>query len=411
VEAEDLCRGALDRRVVDPLTVRRVRRREVVGVILRERRDGFLLDVVRVEVRPAALHPAERDVLAVGGEGRIELLVDARHRHHLLDVAAQGVQQEQLAPALATDEEGDRVPVGGDREVHAAHRARREPLRDDVLVLGLEALRQVAEELALAGGEDDDVRVLAERRDGGAEVARRERPDGELGRALLGEPHAVAEVDRLALLGQDLDVTLPEEAAEPDVEVLRGDVERAFEDAVDVRPELAAVLEDEVADAVAAPLGLHEVEDGVAEPVREEPVDLPLGDLRHLVREDGVAQDHAVLRVLVAREVGRHALRQPLRRAGGVGAEEVAAEEDLELEDVGQLVRDQLLEREVGHVDREHHAVARRQRKRPDVLRQEAGHRVRLLELRVRAVIDDVDRLRDLEVQRARDVVVGALGV
>ena len=36
---------------------------------------------------------------------------------------------------------------------------------------------------------------------------------------------------------------------------------------------------------------------------------------------------------------------------------------------------------------------------------------VGLLELRVGRVIDDVDRLRDLEVQRARDLVVRALGV
>ena len=190
-----------------------------------------------------------------------------------------------------------------------------------------------------------------------------------------------------------------------------GDAEGALQDAVDVGPERAAVLEDEVAHAVGPPLRAHEVEDGVAEPVREEAVDRALGDLGDLVVQDGVAQDHDVLFVLVVAEVGGHALRQPLRRAGGVGADEVAAEEDLELEDVRQLVGDQLLELLVGQVDGQHHPVARGQGERADAFRDEFVQRVGLLELGVRRVIDDVDRLGDLEVERPGDVVVGALGV
>src|SRR4029079_10080295 len=160
------------------------------------------------------------------------------------------VQEEELPPSLAADEERDRVAVGRDREVDAADGPGRQPLRDDVLVLGLEPLRQVLEERALPAGDDDDVGVGPERRDGGAEVARRKRPHRELRRALLRQPLAAAAVDRLALLREDLDVPLPQEAPEADVEVLRRDVERSLQDAIDVRTELAAILEDEVPDAV-----------------------------------------------------------------------------------------------------------------------------------------------------------------
>ena len=114
-------------------------------------------------------------------------------------------------------------------------------------------------------------------------------------------------------LGQHLQEALAQVAAEADVEVLGGDAVGPLQDAVDVRAELPAVLEDEVAHAVLAPLRLDEVEDGVAEAVGEEAADAALGDLRDLVGEDGVAQDHLVLGVLVGGEVGGHALRQPLR--------------------------------------------------------------------------------------------------
>jgi hypothetical protein len=49
--------------------------------------------------------------------------------------------------------------------------------------------------------------------------------------------------------------------------------------------------------------------------------------------------------------------------------------------------------------------------KSSDALRDELRERVGLLEVRVRRVIDDVDRLRDLEIERPGDVVVGAFGI
>src|SRR5439155_5140941 len=226
------------------------------------------------------------------------------------------------------------------------------------------------------------------------------------------ELEAFAEVDRLALLGQDLQVALAEKTAELDVEVFRRNVEGAFDYLLDVSADLVAELENEVADRVLPPFRFDEIEDGVAEPVREETGDVAaLGDLRNLVGEDRVAEHHPVLVVFVVAEVGRHSLHEPLRRVRGGGPDVVAAEQDLELEDVGELVPDQLLELLVGEVDGEHHPVARRERERVHPFRNEVQERVRLLEVRVGAVIDQVDRFRNLEVQGARNVVVRALGV
>ncbi len=275
----------------------------------------------------------------------------------------------------------------------------------------LKPLVRLRKSLRSRGDQTTTFDVVAERRDRGAEVARGERPHRDLGRALVGEAHAVAEVDRLAALGQHLEVALAQVPPELDVELLGRQGEGSLEDPVDVRPELAAVLEHEVPHAVLAPLRLDVVEDGVAEPVGEEAVNPALGDFGHLVGEDRVAQDHLVAGVLVGGEVGRHALGQPLRRARRVGPDEAAAEEDLELEDVRQLVRDELLELLVREVDREDHAVARREREGAETFRKEPLQGIGLFELRVRRVVDEVDRLRDLEVELARYFVVGAFGV
>src|SRR5678815_2490354 len=101
-------------------------------------------------------------------------------------------------------------------------------------------------------------------------------------------------------------VLLAQVAAEPDVEVLTRDVEGPLDRALDARPDLVAVLEDEVANRVLAPLRGDEVEDGVAEAVREETVDAALRNLGDAVGKDRVAQDHLVLAVLVLAEVGSH---------------------------------------------------------------------------------------------------------
>ena len=166
---------ALHRRVVDPLAVGREGRREVEGVVLGHVREGLRVQVVGVDVRSAVLDARGTRRCAPSGE-KAGLSCWSRPGIgiELADLAAERVQEQELPAALAPDEDRDRVAVGRDREVDAADGPGRQPLRDDVLVLGLEALGQVLEELAVAGREDDDVGVLVERRDRGAEVARRE---------------------------------------------------------------------------------------------------------------------------------------------------------------------------------------------------------------------------------------------
>ena len=103
--------------------------------------------------------------------------------------------------------------------------------------------------------------------------------------------------------------------------------------------------------------------------------------------------------VFVVSEVRGHALHEPLWSGGRVGPKEVALKKNLELEDVGQLVLDRLLEKLVRQVDRQDHAVARRKGERADALLDEVGFRVRLLELGVGRIDDQRNRLRNLEVQ------------
>ena len=77
---------------------------------------------------------------------------------------------------------------------------------------------------------------------------------------------------------------------------------------------------------------------------------------------------------------------------------------------MGQLVLDEVLELLVGHVHREHHAVAGGHRERSDALRDELGDDVVLLELGVGGEGDQRDRIRDLVVEPAGELVVGGLG-
>ena len=54
----------------------------------------------------------ERDLLAVGREGRVELLVEARHRDHRRDLPVQGVEEQELAAALALTKNASELPSG-----------------------------------------------------------------------------------------------------------------------------------------------------------------------------------------------------------------------------------------------------------------------------------------------------------
>ena len=367
-------------------------------------------EIVEEDVGSPAAHGVEGDLGSVRREGRGQLLIDVRHLDALDDVAVQSVEEQQVAAPFPAREDRDAVAVVRHGEIDALLRTGRHPLGDEVLVCRLPALRQVLEELALARRHDDDVGVLVIRRDRRDEVAGRVGPRRELGRGRVLDLEPLAEVDRLALLRQDLQVLLAQVPPELDVEVFAGLVEGALDGALDARSDLVAVLEEEIAHRVLAPFGGDEVEHGVAEAVGEEAVDAALRDLGDAVREHGVAQDHPVLVVLVVAEVRGHALQEPLRRVGGHRADVVAVEQDLELEDVRELVRDELLQLLVRQVHRQHHPVAGGQREGADALGDEVQIGVGLLEVRVVGVVDEVDGLRDLEIELARDVVVGALG-
>ena len=198
--------------------------------------------------------------------------------------------------------------------------------------------------------------------DGAAPISKDSRPEGP--------PRGSARRTREAspLDGEEREVLPPQVPAKLQVEVVGLDLERAPEGDGDVAAEERPVLEDEVADGVLAPLGFHEVVDGVAVPVGGVAFDLDLRDRRDEVLVDRVPQEHPVLVVLVVAVVRRHALHDPGRDVRRERAAEPAAEQDLVLEDVRELVLDERLELLVRQVDREGPCGcgrARRRRRRP----------------------------------------------
>ena len=369
------------------------------------------------------LHVEEKDVAAVpldAGEddGAPVGRPRGRERHVRGDVdaleepAAARREDEELAAALLPAEDGDAVAVRREGEVAPALGARREVLADDVLVLRRVAGREVLVELAVPDGEERDVDVALVRRERRDEIAGRgrRRPDLE-GLAAVGtHAEALSVLAGLALDGEEREVLPPQVPPELEVEVVGLDLERAPERHGDVAAEEGAVLEDEVPDGVLAPLGFHEVVHGMAVTVGGIALDVDLRDRRDEVLVDRVPQVHAVLVVLVVAEVRRHPLDDPGRNVRRERAAEPAAEEDLVLEDVRELVLDERLELLVRQVDGKDHPVAGGLGEGADALGDEVELDVVLLELGVRRVIDDRDTLRDLVVQPARQLVVGRLG-
>ena len=150
------------------------------------------------------------------------------------------------------------------------------------------------------------------------------------------------------------------------------DAERPLDRAPDARAQRVPELVEEVAQAVLAPAVFDEVERGVAVAIGEEAAALRLGDRRQHVVDRGVDQEHAVVGGLVLAVVARHAFHEPLRRRRGERLAEAAREQDVVLEDVGQLVADERVELGVGQVDRHHHAEQVGGRERAHALRDEA---------------------------------------
>jgi hypothetical protein len=84
--------------------------------------------------------------------------------------------------------------------------------------------------------------------------------------------------------------------------------------------------------------------------------------------------------------------------------------QDRELEDVDQLVVDHVLEFRVGARVRKHHAPLRELGESLHALGEEAGADVGLLEVLVRGIDDQRDRLRDLVLEFPLEVLIAVLG-
>ena len=114
-----------------------------------------------------------------------------------------------------------------------------------------------------------------------------------------------------------------------------------------------------------------------------------------------------VERVPVRRHVVRQTLVDPQRQA----AAQQRPRDDVELEDVGQLVRDQAIEGVVGLVDRQDHAIAVRLGERQDAFRQLAGLDVLLLELALRLVEHERHFEGEVMLEVGADSLIRAFGI
>ena len=167
---------------------------------------------------------------------------------------------------------------------------------------------------------------------------------------------------------------------------------------------------EELADALLAVTGLDELEGGVAEVVGLAPrqrLVLAARDLRDLVRDGALADHHHVERIPQPAQVVGKTLVDPQRHA----ALEQAARNQVELEDMRELVRDQPLQAVRRLVDRHHHPVSHRLGEGQRRLGYEAVGQVRLLELGVGLVQHQRDRERHFVLQLGGDLLVAALGV
>ncbi len=144
------------------------------------------------------------------------------------------------------------------------------------------------------------------------------------------------------------------------VEFVGRDAQRFLVRRLAAADDALAQREQVLADAFLAPLGLDELEGGVPEVVDqarvgELAVSLELAHLRDDVGHRGIADGHQVERAPHAGHVVGQALVHPERHR----PTHQRARDDVELEDVRELVRDQPIELVGRLVDRQHHAVAR----------------------------------------------------
>jgi len=384
-------------------------RRGIVGLVVGE--IGHLLgfEVDQVDIGLASFERPKSDRSAVWREGRLHALVDGQGDvDHAFDATLVGIEQEQIPLALGPREHRDRVPVRREGQVTSVVVAHGQILGDEVVEAVGVVLAQVAVQTPIGHPEEHHVDVALVGRERGHDVARGRRHRGDLLRSSSGcGPESAAELPWGTTLLKGA-VLLAQPGPEGGVELLDVHVEDPRERTLDAAPEGVPEREDELAHDILAPLLLDELEDLVAEPVGVEALH-PGPHRRHLVREHRITHVHLVTGILVVSVVGGHALHEPGRRASVDGATGATLVEDLVLEDVGQLVLNQGLQRPVRQVDREDHAVAHRGGERPDALGDETDQDVGLLELRMGGIEDQRNRLEDLEVELAGELVIGAL--
>ena len=160
-----------------------------------------------------------------------------------------------------------------------------------------------------------------------------------------------------------------------------------------------------------APARLDELEGGVTEVVGEAAVGegdaLKVAHRRNVVGDRRVADGHQIEGIPVA----GHVVREPLVDPQGQAAAEQRAGNDVELEDVRQLVRDQAVERVGRLVDRQDHAVAVRLGEGEDAFGELARLDVLLLELALRLEQDEGNLEREVVLQVRADLLIGTLGI
>ena len=305
----------------------------------------------------------EDDRLAVGRERWRLGLVDRAQRNPRFNLPGQHVLDDQRAFLAGADEVGE--PIADRRPRHPRHRHAVDAHHHEIgeAEILVEAFGEVADDRAVLGRDQHDVdfAILAVDGDDRDQIAGRRRRDrerfGVLG--LLGVGSEVAAVvGRPLLVAERLEAVL-DVAIEGLVELFRFHPEGFFVGVFAAADDALAQREQELADPFLAESRLDELEDRVAQVVDQpggalRAVAFELGHLRHDVGDRGVAHLHQVERRPGAALIVREPFVDPQRHA----APDQRLRNDVELEDVRELVRDEAVEPIRRIVDRQQHAVA-----------------------------------------------------
>ena len=294
----------------------------------------------------------------------------------------------------------------------------RAPGTDDVLepLVLVEALREVADDVPVLRGDEDDVELLvvAVARHAGHQVAGRGGLDRENRRVpgLLGSRREVpAVIGRALLVPEGLEAVL-QVLLELLVELLRRDLEGLLVGIVPAADDALPQGEQELPDALLAPLRFHELEGCVAEVVDhagvgELAVVLHLADLRDPFGDGNVSDGHQIEGPPHAGQVVRQPFVHPERHV----AADQRPRNDVELEDVRELVGDQPIQLIGRFVDWQHQPRSLRFGERRHAFGHVALHHVLLLELALRLEDDHRHLERQVVLEVRADLLIGAFRV